>query len=238
MAGSSGAVPIYSSAVLSLILDRTVNRATASMPNINRTLDPADVTGVVLSGGRGSRMGGDDKGLVTLHGRTMVEHVLARLRPQVGQLLISANRNQERYAAFGYPVVPDLMADYQGPLAGMAAAMKAASTRYVVTVPCDSPLMATNVVDRLASAMSAEKADISVAHDGQRTHPVFLLLKRSLLPSLIGFLDAGERKIDRWFVQHKVATADFSDCPETFVNVNDPEEHRAVEAQLREESLL
>lgn len=209
----------------------------AKTPIAARDLDPTTVTGVVLAGGRGSRMGGDDKGLVTLHGRTMVEHVVARFRPQVGPLLISANRNQERYAALGYPVVPDLLADYQGPLAGMAAAMNAATTPYVVTVPCDSPLMAVDVVDRLARALISEDADISVAHDGSRTHPVFLMLKRSLLASLLEFLNAGERKIDRWFMRHRVATADFRDCPESFVNVNDPEEHRALEAQLREATL-
>jgi len=207
-------------------------------PNVSEGIDRKAITGVVLAGGRGSRMGGDDKGLVILNGRAMVEHVLARLRPQVGPLLISANRNQERYAVFGHRVVSDLLADYQGPLAGMAAALKAATTPFVVTVPCDSPLMATDVVARLARALAVEQADISVAHDGARTHPVFLLLKRSLLFSLLEFLDAGERKIDRWFVRHRIATADFHDCPESFVNVNDPEEHRALEAQLREGSLL
>jgi molybdenum cofactor guanylyltransferase len=179
-------------------------------------------------------MGGEDKGLVVLNGRAMVEHVVTRLRPQVGQLLISANRNQERYAALGYKVVPDLLADYQGPLAGMAAALQAATTPYVVTVPCDSPLMATDVVERLAQALVRDDADVSVAHDGSRTHPVFLIVKRSLLPSLLEFLSAGERKIDRWFARHRVALADFGDCPESFANVNDPDEHRALEAQLRE----
>jgi molybdenum cofactor guanylyltransferase len=197
---------------------------------------PQSITGVVLAGGRGSRMGGEDKGLVALNGRAMVEHVIARLRPQVGQLLISANRNHARYAAFGYSVVPDLLADYQGPLAGMAAALQAATTPYVVTVPCDSPLMATDVVDRLAQALVREDAEVSVAHDGSRTHPVFLMVKRALLPSLLEFLDAGERKIDRWFARHRVALADFRDCPESFVNVNDPGEHRSLEAQLRERS--
>jgi len=196
--------------------------------------EPKSITGVVLAGGRGSRMGGEDKGLVMLHGRTMVEHVIARLRPQVEHLLISANRNRERYATLGCAVVPDLLGDYQGPLAGMAAALQAATTPYVVTVPCDSPLMATDVVARLAQALVRDGADISVAHDGTRTHPVFLLMKRSLLPSLLEFLNAGERKIDRWFAQHRVATADFHDCPESFVNVNDPDEHQALEAQLRE----
>lgn len=193
------------------------------------------ITGVILAGGRGSRMGGEDKGLVLLDGQPMVVHVARRLRPQVGEVLISANRNQERYAALGYRVVPDLLANYQGPLAGMASALQAATTPFVVTVPCDSPLFGTDLASRLAQALAREEADIAVAYDGEREHPVFLLLKRSLLPSLRDFLNAGERKIDRWFLRHRVARADFSDCPEAFVNVNDPEEHRLVEARLREE---
>lgn len=194
------------------------------------------ITGVVLAGGRGSRMGGDDKGLLPLNGRSMVEHVIARLRPQVGQLLISANRNRDRYAALGYPVVPDLLAGFQGPLAGMAASLQSATTPYIVTVPCDSPLMAIDAVARLGEALVRDGADVSVAHDGRRTHPVFLMVKRRLLPSLLEFLDAGERKIDRWFARHRLALADFSDCPESFANVNDPGERRALEAQLRERS--
>lgn len=193
-----------------------------------------NITGVILAGGRGSRMGGEDKGLVVLNGRPMVEHVMARLRPQVGQVVVSANRNHDRYAALGVSVVPDLLADYQGPLAGMASALQTAQTPYLVTVPCDSPLIGPDLVARLAQALEREQADIAVAHDGERTHPVFLLLKRALLPSLLAFLDAGERKIDRWFARHRLATADFRDCPEAFVNVNDPDERRAVEARLRE----
>jgi len=195
-----------------------------------------EITGVVLAGGRGSRMGGEDKGLVELDGRPMVEYVIARLRSQVGAIVISANRNQERYAALGFPVVPDLLGGYQGPLAGMASALQAASTPYVVTVPCDSPLIGDDLVERLAAALVREAADVAVAYDGQRTHPVFLLLKRALLPSLLAFLEAGERKIDLWFARHRVAQADFSDCPEAFINVNDPAEHRALEARLREAS--
>lgn len=197
------------------------------------TLAPQVITGVILAGGRGSRMGGEDKGLVPLGGRTMVEHVAGRLRPQVGELLISANRNQERYAALGYRVVPDLVEGYQGPLAGMAAALRAATTPYVVTAPCDSPLIGADLVARLSRALLAEDADLAVAHDGDRAHPVFLLVKRSLASSLSAFLDSGERKIDRWFARHRVATATFADCAETFLNVNDPEEHRALEARLR-----
>lgn len=193
-----------------------------------------DITGIILAGGRGSRMGGEDKGLVALNARPMVEHVVARLRHQVGEMLISANRNQERYAVLGFRVVPDLVGGYQGPLAGMASALQAATTPYVVTVPCDSPLIGDDLVPRLAAALARADADIAVAHDGERTHPVFLLLKRSLLPSLLAFLEAGERKIDLWFARHRVALADFHDCPEAFVNVNSPDEHRALEARLRE----
>lgn len=194
-----------------------------------------NITGVILAGGRGSRMGGEDKGLVLLNGRSMVEHVKARLQPQVSELVISANRNQELYAVLGTPVVPDLLSDYQGPLAGIASSLTIATTPYVVTVPCDSPLLGPDLVVRLAQALERDDADIAVAHDGERTHPVFLLLKRALLPSLLAFLEAGERKIDRWFARHRVATADFSDCPDAFINVNDPDERRAVEARLREQ---
>ncbi len=179
-------------------------------------------------------MGGEDKGLVVLNGQPMVAHIIARLRPQVKAILISANRNQERYAAFGCRVVPDLIEGYQGPLAGIASGMRVATTSYVTTVPCDSPLIGADLVARLGQALSREGAEVAVAHDGERTHPVFLLLEHSLLPSLTTFLEAGERKIDRWFVQHRVATADFSDCPEAFLNVNDPAEHRALEARLLE----
>lgn len=198
------------------------------------TIPRNEITGVILAGGRGSRMGGEDKGLVLLNGRAMAEHVAARLQPQVESLFISANRNPERYAALGYRVVADALPDYQGPLAGMASALHVATTPYVVTVPCDSPLIGADLVARLGGALRRDDADIAVANDGVRSHPVFLFLKRALLPSLLAFLQAGERKIDRWFERHRVASADFSDSPEAFINVNDPAEHRAVEQRLRE----
>lgn len=208
--------------------------AEPSQVSTHPAIAPRNITGVVLAGGRGSRMGGEDKGLVLLNGRPMVEHIIVRLRPQVSEILVSANRNQERYAAFGVRVVPDLIEGYQGPLAGIASGMRTATTSYVVTVPCDSPLIGADLVARLGQALSRERAEVAVAHDGSRTHPVFLLLERALLPSLTKFLEAGERKIDRWFAQHRVATADFSDCPEAFLNVNDPGEHHALEVRLRE----
>jgi molybdenum cofactor guanylyltransferase len=194
----------------------------------------ARITAIVLAGGRGSRMGGVDKGLVPLQGRTMVEHVLERLRPQVGAMLINANRNLDRYAAFGCPVVPDRADGFLGPLAGMASGMAAAGTPYVVTAPCDSPFIGPDLVARLATALARDAADIAVAHDGERTHPVFLLLRRDLLDDLDAFISSGGRKIDLWFARHRVALADFSDCPQAFLNINDENEHRSIEGQLKE----
>jgi molybdopterin-guanine dinucleotide biosynthesis protein A len=192
----------------------------------------ADITGVVLAGGRGQRMGGVDKGLMPLAGKPMVTHVLAALCPQVATIVVNANRNLDQYAAFGYRVAADAIGDYYGPLAGMASAMEVATTNYVLTVPCDSPLMASDLVARLYQALAQEHAEIGVAHDGERMHPVFALLQRALLPSLQKYLQSGERKIDRWFARHNVAIAYFTDEPETFINVNDPEERAAVEARL------
>lgn len=191
-----------------------------------------DITGVVLAGGRGSRMGGADKGLVTVRGRRMIEYVLDALRPQVGLILINANRHLDDYRALGVGVVPDLLGGYLGPLAGLASAMQAARTPYVASVPCDSPLLAPDLVARLYQALARTGADIAVAHDGERAHPVFALLKRELLGSLRDYLAGGGRKIDVWFARHRLATAYLPDRRDTFVNVNDPAEHAAVEARL------
>lgn len=192
----------------------------------------ADITGIVLAGGRAQRMGGVDKGLMQLAGKPMVAHVLAALGPQVATIIVNANRNLDQYAAFGYRIAADTIGDYYGPLAGMASAMEIATTKYVLTVPCDSPLMARDLVARLYQALIQGCADIGVAHDGERMHPVFALLQRGLLPSLQEYLQSGERKIDRWFARHQVAIAYFADEPETFINVNDPQERAAVEARL------
>ncbi len=202
-------------------------------PSTDVRMPTADITGVVLAGGRGERMGGLDKGLVELGGRPMVQYVLEALRPQVGHILINANRNQARYAALGHDIVPDVLGGYLGPLAGMASAMRVAKTRYVLTAPCDSPLVVADLAQRLYSALVRERADISAAHDGKRLHPVFALLRRDLLPSLEAYLAAGERKIDRWFARHRLAVADLSDLADNFLNVNDPQERSVLEARLR-----
>lgn len=196
--------------------------------NISREV----ITAVVLAGGRASRMGGIDKGLVPLRGRPMIAHVLAALHPQAARVLINANRNRDRYAALGYEVVPDELDGFLGPLAGVAAGLKAATTPFVVTAPCDSPLIGPDLVARLAAALAREQADLAVAHDGEREHPVFLLLRRERLADLEAFLDAGGRKIDLWFARHRVARADFSDRPQAFVNINNAEEHARLEHRL------
>ncbi len=178
------------------------------------------ITGVVLAGGRARRMGGQDKGLVPFAGRPLVEWVLAALAPQVRTLLINANRNQAAYASLGHPVIEDRIEGFQGPLAGFASAMAAVSTPWMVTVPCDGPFLAPDLVGRLCAALEREGAEIAVATDGARMQPVYALLPVALAPSLETFLAEGERKIDLWYARHRVALADLSDRPESFANIN------------------
>lgn len=192
-----------------------------------------EITAVILAGGRARRMGGTDKGLIELQGRTMIEHVIERIKPQVGKLLINANRNIDTYRAFGFPVVKDRVGDYSGPLAGMASGLQAADTRLVLCVPCDTPRLGTDLGKRLHRAMLKTRANISVAHDGERAHPVVVLLERKLLADMLEYLNRGERKIDLWFKQHKTVAADFSDCPACFMNINNPEQREALELQSK-----
>lgn len=196
-------------------------------------IDKSGITALVLAGGRGQRMGGSDKGLLTVAGRPLIELVLEAVRPQVGQVLISANRNHVRYRAYGHPVLPDPMEDYQGPLAGFLAGMRAADTPYLATLPCDGPLLGDDFVTRLAAALASAAADVAVAHDGQRLQPVNALMRTSLLPSLEDFLAAGDRKIDLWYARHHWVSADFSDAPQQFVNVNTPEDRARLERGAR-----
>jgi len=190
------------------------------------------ITAIVLAGGRATRMGGQDKGLVELAGRPMIAHVLAGLAPQVEWILVNANRNLDRYAAFGWPVVRDDDTGFLGPLAGLAAGMRAAATPLVMTSPCDCPMLPSGLAQRLNAALASAGAEIAVPHDGERLQPVFALVKRELQPSLEAYLGSGGRKIDRWFEHHQVAEVDFSDQPDAFANVNDPDERRSIEARL------
>jgi len=177
-------------------------------------------------------MGGEDKGLLALAGQSMIEHVLAALAPQVDTLLISANRNRERYEHFGYRVVPDVLGSYLGPLVGVASAMQAATTPYLLSAPCDSPLLPPDLAERLYWALTEAGAEISVAHDGERKQQAFALLSCALLPGLLAYLESGGRKVEAWHAQHRLALADFSAESECFLNVNTPAERAAMERRL------
>jgi len=190
------------------------------------------VTGVILAGGEARRMGGQDKGLVSVAGRPMIEYILDAVRPQVSALLINANRSLEDYGRYGYHVVTDEFEGFNGPLAGMASCMRVATTDCIATVPCDSPWIPADLVARLYERLREEDADISVAHNGERMQPVFSVIRRALLDSLLTYLDSGERKIDRWYAMHRTAVTDFSDQPETFININSPEDIEKTEAAL------
>lgn len=181
---------------------------------------PAEITGVILAGGKARRLNGRDKGLEPFSGRPLVEWVVAALAPQVGGLVINANRNRETYGRLGYPVIADQLDDFQGPLAGFASAMAAASTPWILTVPCDGPFLAPDLAARLVAALKRDDAELAVASDGRRMQPVHALLPVSLAPNLAAFLAEGERKIDRWYARHRVALADLSDRPESFANLN------------------
>ena len=187
------------------------------------------ITGLVLAGGRGSRMGEVDKGLQQFRDKPMVAHVLERLTPQVDETIINANRNVDSYAAFGYRVVPDVIAGFAGPLAGLHIGMRSASTPLIVTSPCDSPFLPLNLVARLHHALIAEHADLAVAKTFDQAHPVFCLTKTELEPHLRAFLESGQRKIDKWYATLQVVEVAFDDNVDAFANINTAEELRALE---------
>lgn len=205
-------------------------------PDAAHAIHGQEITAVILAGGQARRMGGQDKGLLELAGRPMIEHIITALTPQASNLLINANRNLERYREYGLPVIPDLMGEYFGPLAGMASGMRAAQTRYLLTVPCDSPFVPAGLASILLGALQAKRAEISAAHDGQRLQPVFALLRCDLLPDLLAYLEQGGRKIDTWYARHRLALADFSRWPDAFLNINTPEDRRVVEHRLQHPS--
>ena len=182
------------------------------------------ITGVILAGGLGRRMGGVDKGLQLLQGRPLVAHVIERLAPQVDELLINANQNAARYADYAYRVVPDQIPDFAGPLAGLHVALSTASHPLVATAPCDSPFLPGDLVFRLFSALTAANADLAVARTFDQAHPVFCLCRRSVLPHLSDFLARGERKFGRWYATLKVVEVPFDDEAEAFENINTREE--------------
>ncbi len=180
----------------------------------------ANITALILAGGRGSRMGHVDKGLQPFDGKPMVAHVIERLAPQADAILINANQNAGRYAEFGYRVVPDLIEGFAGPLAGIERGLAEAPGDLLVTAPCDSPFLPRDLVARLLAAMTAANAQLAVAKTGDQLHPVFSLMRRDVLPSLRAFLESGGRKIDRWYEHLAVVEVAFDDEEDAFRNIN------------------
>ena len=187
-----------------------------------------NVTGIVLAGGQGRRMGGVDKGWVDLGGVPMVAHVLTRLVPQVDAVLINANQNLDRYRALGHPVVPDAVGGFAGPLAGLHAGMTLASHELVVTVPCDSPFLPMDLVERLHAGLVEKRAQLAVANTFDQPHPVFALVRRDVLANLAAFLDGGGRKIDAWYAALRVIEVGFDDEADAFRNINTADELAAA----------
>jgi molybdopterin-guanine dinucleotide biosynthesis protein A len=186
--------------------------------------DTLRVTGLILAGGQGRRMGGVDKGLQVLRGKPMVAWVLERLKPQVTEVIINANQNQAEYGQLGCRVVGDEIGGFAGPLAGLHAGLKANVHPFLVTVPCDSPFLPLDLVRRLHAALVADHADLAVARTGDQPHPVFSLVRESLAGHLAQFLAGGGRKIDAWYASLKVVEVPFDDEPDAFSNINTPEE--------------
>ena len=202
------------------------------------TIDREQITGLILAGGRGTRMGQVDKGLQTFRGMPMAMHIHILLSPQVGEMIINANQNLALYEAFCSQVWPDQMEGFAGPLAGLQSGLTHCETPYLVCVPCDSPFLPTDLVTRLSQALLQEDADLAVAttmedREGKlikQAHPVFSFMKTSLLPHLNQFLEGGGRKVDAWYASLKVIEVNFDDTA-AFRNINTLNELRDLESQ-------
>jgi molybdopterin-guanine dinucleotide biosynthesis protein A len=184
----------------------------------------SSVTGLILAGGKGSRMGGVDKGLQAFRGKRLVDHVYERLAPQVGGVIINANQNQEAYRTFGVRVVSDAISGYAGPLAGMHAGLSVSKRPFLASVPCDSPFLPEDLVARLYARIDETGAELAVAKTGDQPHPVFSLMRRGVLDHLGDFLKNGGRKIDAWYASLFVVEVAFDDKPDAFSNINTLEE--------------
>ncbi len=191
------------------------------------------ITALILAGGRGSRMGSVDKGLQLFNHKPMIAHVLERITPQAGEIIINANRSIDEYAAFGHRVIPDAIDGFAGPLAGLHVGMTHATTPLIVTSPCDSPFLPLDLVARLLAAMQKENADLAVAKTFEQVHPVFCLVKRNIEPHLRAFLETGQRKIDKWYATLNVVEVPFDDDEAAFANINTEIELRALESTPR-----
>lgn len=192
-------------------------------------IQQTQVTGLILAGGRGSRMGGLDKGLIEWQGRPLIEPLIAALQAQVGTLMINANRNQAIYQGYGLPVISDQTPDYQGPLAGLVAAMHTVETPYMLTIPCDSLYLAPDFAARMLQTLNSSQAELVVAHDGERLQPTYALVPVALRANLAAFLARGERQLRAWYEQQQMTTADCRDIAIMFQNINTPAHYQALQ---------
>lgn len=184
----------------------------------------SEITVVILAGGMGRRMGGQDKGLVTYQGMPLIQHVTHAIRTQTDKIIINANRNEQGYAQFGYPVIPDGMTGFQGPLSGFLAAMESVDSKYILTLPCDGPVVHPGYVEQMSQRMDECACDIVVAADEERMQPVYALIPVRLADDLRGFLNSGERKIDIWYARHETQLQVFTADSDFFTNINTLEE--------------
>ena len=189
----------------------------------------SSVTGLILAGGKGSRMGGVDKGLQAFRGKRLVDHVYERLAPQVGGVIVNANQNQEAYRTLGVRVVSDAISGFAGPLAGFHAGLSVSKRPFLVSVPCDSPFLAADLVERLYARIDETGAELAVAKTGDQPHPVFSLMRRGVLDHLSDFLKGGGRKIDAWYATLTVVEVVFDDEADAFSNINTREELNTLE---------
>ena len=187
---------------------------------------------VILAGGHATRMNGVDKGLVLLQNKPLIQHVIARLKSQVDEIFINANREIAQYQAFGYPVLQDENAEFIGPLAGFSLSLQHAKHEYVLTVPCDSPLLPLDLAQQLLNGMTEDRADIAVAASEENAHPVFCLMKKSVLPSLQAYIESGERKVSAWQKSLNYIEVDFSDNFQAFTNLNTFDDLADLELKL------
>ncbi len=191
-----------------------------------------NITAVILAGGKGRRLGGQDKGLVLYHNKPLIEHILEKIEAQVSTVLISANRHDAIYSTYGYAVMKDDMLDYQGPLAGFSTAMKNAQTEYIITLPCDGPLISDDLVARLRRCLQHDPTNIAVAHDGQRLQPTYALIPITYLSHLNKFMLKGGRGIHQWYAEHAIIPCDFSDTPQIFANINTEQQRQQMELEM------
>ncbi len=199
------------------------------MPANNST--GLSITAVILAAGASRRMGGEDKGLLTLKGRPLIAHVLEHLTPQCNEIFLNTRHNQPAYAAFGYPLIEDTLPGGLGPLAGLLSALEHSHNDFVLSVPCDTPNLPDDLAERLLESLQQSGADVCTVDDGERLHPAIMLVRRGMHDNLHDYLEGGGRKVHDWFYRNRHCTADFSEQPDAFININTPEQLRTQESE-------